>query len=84
VDIQGSERRRCAVLYLVIERFKDGDAVPVYRRFGERGRMTPDGLRYVDSWVDTDYARCFQVMESDDPGPSRPGWTIGATRSPSR
>jgi hypothetical protein len=52
---------------MVIEHFKDGDAVPVYRRFGERGRMAPDGLRYVASWVDTAYARCFQVMETDDP-----------------
>ena len=55
------------MLYMVVERFKGGDAVHVYRRFAERGRMTPDGLRYVASWVDTDHARCFQVMETDQP-----------------
>jgi hypothetical protein len=51
---------------MVIEHFRDGDAVSVYRRFGERGRMAPDGLRYVASWVDTGFARCYQVMETDD------------------
>jgi hypothetical protein len=38
---------------MVVEHFKDGDALPVYRRFAERGRMAPNGLRYVNSWVDT-------------------------------
>ena len=55
------------MLFMVIEQFKDGDAAPVYRRFRERGRMTPDGLRYVDSWVETGFGRCFQLMECDDP-----------------
>lgn len=55
------------MLYMIIEHFRDGDAVPVYRRFRERGRMAPDGLRYVSSWVTEDYRRCFQVMECDDP-----------------
>lgn len=55
------------MLYMVIERFKDGDAAPVYRRFRERGRMTPDGLRYLESWVESDLGRCFQLMECDDP-----------------
>jgi len=52
---------------MVIERFKDGDAAPVYRRFRERGRMLPEGLRYVDSWIDANFARCFQLMECADP-----------------
>ena len=43
-----------------------GRAPEVYRRFRERGRMAPEGLRYVASWVDLDYKRCFQVMETDD------------------
>jgi len=51
---------------MVIERFRDGDAAAVYRRFRERGRMTPDGLKYVDSWVERDFGRCFQLMECDD------------------
>ena len=55
------------MLYMVIEHFRNGDALPVYRRFRDRGRMAPDGLRYVTSWVTTDLQRCFQVMECDDP-----------------
>ncbi len=52
---------------MIVEHFRDGDPVPIYRRFRERGRMAPDGLRYVASWVTEDYRRCFQVMECDDP-----------------
>ena len=52
--------------YLVIERFRDGDARPVYRRFAEQGRLMPDGLRYVASWVARDLTTCWQVMECDD------------------
>ena len=55
------------MLFMVIERFRDGDAAAVYRRFRERGRMAPDGLRYVDSWVEHGFGRCFQLMECDDP-----------------
>ena len=54
-------------LYMVIEHFKGGDAAPVYRRFRDRGRLTPDGLSYVSSWVDVTLARCYQLMEADDP-----------------
>ncbi len=50
---------------MIIEHYKAGPE-PVYRRFRERGRMAPDGLRYVTSWVTTDLARCYQVMECDD------------------
>jgi len=55
------------MLYMVIEHYRNGSAPDVYRRFRERGRMAPEGLRYVDSWVDVTYRRCFQVMECDDP-----------------
>ena len=55
------------MLYMVIENFRDGDAEPVYRRFQDRGRMAPDGLTYVASWVTADLRRCFQIMECDDP-----------------
>ena len=53
-------------LYMVIERFRDGDPAPVYRRFAERGRMAPEGLGYVSSWVDEKLATCWQVMEAAD------------------
>src|SRR5260370_34876144 len=55
------------MLYMVIERFKNRDAKAVYRRFREKGRMAPDGLSYVDSWVETNFDRCFQLMECGDP-----------------
>ena len=54
------------MLYMIIERFRDGDPRPVYRRFREQGRLAPDGLRYVSSWVTTDLTRCYQVMECED------------------
>jgi len=54
------------MLFMVIERFRDDDMVPVYRRVRDAGRMLPDGLRYVDSWVEPNFARCFQLMECDD------------------
>lgn len=54
------------MLYLVIEHFHHGDPAPVYHRFRDQGRLAPDGLRYVASWVTTDLARCYQVMECDD------------------
>jgi len=53
-------------LYMVIEHFKDGDPGPVYRRFRERGRLAPEGLTYIDSWVDVTLERCYQLMETDD------------------
>ena len=54
------------MVYMVVERFKDGAAVDIYRRARDRGRMIPDGLKYVSSWVDLDYTTCFQLMETDD------------------
>jgi hypothetical protein len=53
--------------YMVIERFKSGDAVPVYRRFRDRGRLAPEGLVYVSSWVDANLESCYQLMETDNP-----------------
>jgi uncharacterized protein DUF3303 len=55
------------MLYMVIERFKDGNAAPVYQRFRERGRLMAPGLSYVSSWVEQNFSRCFQLMECDDP-----------------
>jgi hypothetical protein len=54
------------MLFLVIERFKDRNPAPVYARLREQGRALPDGLRYVDSWVEANFDRCFQLMECDD------------------
>ena len=53
-------------LYMIVERFRNGDAVPVYRRARDQGRLAPEGLRYVSSWVTLDLSRCYQVMETDD------------------
>jgi len=55
------------MLFMVIERFVDNDMVPVYERVRDGGRMLPEGLRYIDSWIEPNFARCFQLMECDDP-----------------
>jgi hypothetical protein len=55
-----------AMLFMVVERFREPGAAPVYARARERGRMMPDGLQYVDSWVDASFGRCFQLMACDD------------------
>ena len=54
------------MLFMIIERFKNRDPVPVYRKFRDKGRMAPEGLTYVSSWVTDDMDRCYQVMECDD------------------
>ena len=54
-------------LYMVVEHYKYGDAVPVYRRFRDHGRLAPEGLSYVSSWVDTNLELCYQLMETDNP-----------------
>src|SRR6266446_4261718 len=61
--------RETVMLYMVIEHFRNRDAVPVYRRFRDEGRLAPHGLHYVSSWVDTELARCFQVMECESRTP---------------
>ena len=54
------------MLFMVIESYRDQDAKAVYRRFRDKGRMMPDGLTFVGSWVSADLGRCFQLMEADD------------------
>ena len=54
--------------FMVIERFRDQDAKSVYRRLRDKGRMMPEGLKFVGSWVAADLGRCFQLMEADDVG----------------
>jgi hypothetical protein len=55
------------MLFVILEHFRNADPRPVYRRFHERGRLAPDGLKYVASWVTADLRHCYQVMECDDP-----------------
>lgn len=54
------------MLFMVIEHFRNGDPRPVYERFRARGRLAPEGLTYVNSWVTDDLTRCYQVMECAD------------------
>ena len=53
-------------LYMIVEHFKNHDPVPVYRRFRQAGRMQPQGLAYVSSWIDDKFERCYQLMETHD------------------
>ena len=53
--------------YMIIERFKNGDPRPVYERFRARGRLAPDGVTYVASWVEASLDTCYQVMEAENP-----------------
>jgi hypothetical protein len=54
------------MLFMLIERFKDSDMLPIYKRVRDEGWMFPEGLKYIDSWVEPNFSRCFQVMECDD------------------
>ncbi len=56
------------MLFMVVEKFKNQDAKAIYRRLRDKGRTMPDGLKYVDSWIEAGFGRCFQLMECDDPG----------------
>jgi len=53
-------------LFMIVERFRNGEAAPVYRRFKQHGRMAPEGLAYISSWVDENLSTCYQLMETDD------------------
>ena len=54
------------MLFMVIERFAPGTAPAIYRKLRDEGRSTPEGLRYVGSWIEANLARCFQLMECED------------------
>ena len=54
------------MLFMVIESYRNQDAKAVYRRFRDKGRLMPDGLTFVGSWVSADLGRCFQLMEASD------------------
>jgi hypothetical protein len=53
------------MLYMVIEHFHPGKVKELYRRFDEKGRMLPEGVKYINSWVNEEMTLCYQVMESD-------------------
>ena len=53
-------------LYMIVEHYKHGDALPVYRRFRDQGRLAPEGVVYVASWIDDTLQRCYQLMEAED------------------
>lgn len=54
------------MLYMIVETFHAGKVRELYQRFAEKGRMLPPGVQYVNSWIDEQFTRCFQVMECDD------------------
>jgi hypothetical protein len=60
------DSERDVMLFMVVERFKNRNARQVYRRARQKGRMLPEGLYYINSWVATDFNRCFQLMETED------------------
>ena len=66
LDFARNDRKDAIMLYMVIERFKEGAAPGIYRRFREQGRMMPEGLEYVSSWVDRDFKICYQLMRTED------------------
>jgi Protein of unknown function (DUF3303) len=55
-----------AMLYMVVERFKEGAAPKIYERFREKGRMIPEGLEYISSWIDVDLKICYQLMQTEN------------------
>ncbi len=54
------------MLFMVIERLKNRDPIPVYQRLRDGGRTMPEGLKYLGSWIEPNFDRCFQLMECDD------------------
>ena len=54
------------MLFMIIERFQDNDMLPIYQRVRDEGGMFPEGLEYIDSWVEPNFSRCFQLMKCND------------------
>ena len=52
------------MLYMIIEKFHQGKIKQLYERFDERGRLMPDGVNYINSWIDINVETCYQIMES--------------------
>lgn len=55
------------MLFMVVEKFRPGKVKALYQRFDEKGRMMPEGVTYINSWIDTDVSVCYQLMEADKP-----------------
>jgi hypothetical protein len=66
MDDAGKASSITTTTYMVVEHFKNKDAAPVYRRFRDNGRMAPEGLVYISSWIDAKLERCYQLMETRD------------------
>ena len=62
------------MLYMVIEGFKEGAAPEIYQRLRDKGRMMPEGLEYVSSWIDLDFKICYQLMRTENAS-LFPRWT---------
>ena len=69
------------MLFMVVEQFKNHNARQVFRRAQEKGRMLPNGLNYIDSWVGADFDRCFQLMETENPKLFRKSWNFKPSSS---
>jgi hypothetical protein len=54
------------MLFMIIERFRNDDMLPIYKRLRDEGRLLPEGLKYIDSWVEPNFSRCFQLVKCDD------------------
>ena len=50
---------------MIIERFRQGKVKELYKRFDEKGRMMPDGLGYINSWIDENITVCYQIMQTE-------------------
>lgn len=64
------------MLFMVIERYRDQDAATIYGRFKDKGRLAPEGLKVVHSWVEANFDRCFLLIECDDPRDMQ-RWVMG-------
>ena len=53
------------MLYMIIETFHPDKVKQLYKRFEEKGRQLPEGVHYINSWINEDVTICYQVMESD-------------------
>ena len=62
--------------FMIIETFENDDMIPIYRHIRDKGRQLPEGLTYVNSWIEPTFARCFQIMETDDPRTLQE-WVLG-------
>jgi len=64
--IEQNKARRFLMLFMIVEQFRNGDPLPIYRQFRDRGRLAPEGLQYISGWVDDKFERGVQIMETKD------------------